>query len=453
MMKTTLMLLFFLIGFTMRIQADDRPNIIFILADDLGFGDLACYGHPYARTPNLDKLAREGTSFRKFYVTGVTCCPSRTGFMTSRHPASFAKYMSEFGFGDRVTVTELLKKSGYRTGHFGKWHIGQEMANGTYGIDEIGVIGTNKTDKGGRDMDLFEAATEFIEKNKDGPFYVNIWGHITHFPVGPVPSLVDEFKDVKFDRRDFAENAQERFDTAEKLGGNLAIGMRKYLGDVYSLDAQIGRLLKKVDDLGLRENTIIVFSSDQGPSMAGTIPGAEKNKNRRGYAVNMLGYAGGLRGGKHSQYEGGVRVPFIIRWPGHVSADVVNETSVISALDWLPTICHVASVEIDSKALGFEGENVADIWLGAERSREKPLFWGYNASGGNAAIRAGKWKYHAFSGPKAVVALYDLEADPEERKNLAKERPGVVKRLSARIEKWTATLPKETVRRKKSRNL
>src|SRR6185503_19225179 len=116
-----------------------KPNIVFILADDLGYGDLACYGHPYARTPALDQLAREGTRFRQFNVTGVTCCPSRTGFMTSKFPATFHGYPANAGFADRVTITELLKKRGYRTGHFGKWHIGPETKNGTYGIDTIGA--------------------------------------------------------------------------------------------------------------------------------------------------------------------------------------------------------------------------------------------------------------------------------------------------------------------------
>ena len=119
------------------LQAGEKPNIIFIFADDLGYGDLACYGHPYAKTPALDQLAKEGTRFTQAYVTGVTCCPSRTGMMTGKFPGTFAKYMSDHGFGDRVTITELLKRNGYRTGHFGKWHIGPETKNGTYGIDVI----------------------------------------------------------------------------------------------------------------------------------------------------------------------------------------------------------------------------------------------------------------------------------------------------------------------------
>ena len=125
--------------------ADDRPpNVVLLFADDLGYGDLGCYGHPYARTPAIDQLAKEGTRFTQFYVTGVTCNPSRTGLMTGLFPARFPKYAADFGFGDRSTITELLKKRGYRTGHFGKWHIGPDDSDGTYGIDTVKTIGKSR---------------------------------------------------------------------------------------------------------------------------------------------------------------------------------------------------------------------------------------------------------------------------------------------------------------------
>ena len=426
-----------------RLAQDRPPNIVFIFADDLGFGDLGSYGHPYARTPALDKLGSEGTRFEQFYVTGVTCCPSRTGFMTSRHPASFPKYMSGHGFAGRATVTELLKKRGYRTGHFGKWHIGPDSSDGTYGIDEIDVMGGNKKSKGGRDVGLFEAATGFIERNKDRPFYVNIWGHITHFPVGPVQSLVDEFKDVKVSRADFGYHQQKTFDEAEAFGGDLNVGMRNYLGDVYSLDLQVGRLLAKIDALGLRENTIVVFSSDHGPAPVKLGSGKNDAPARKKYAVNMLGYAGGLRGGKHNQFEGGVRSPFIVRWPGKVPAGRVNKTSVFSGLDWLPTLCHIAGAKIDAKALKLEGENVVDIWLGSDRSRNDPLFWKTSAPGAKPAMREGKWKLHAGNRQLRNASLYDLSVDPEERSDVAAKHPGVMKQMTAKLAKWNATLPKE----------
>ena len=135
-----------------------------MLADDMGTGDLGCYGHPYATTPNIDRLAEEGTLFTRYYATGVTCCPSRTGFMTSHHPASFDSYMADFGFGDKVTISELLNDEGYATGHFGKWHIGSDnkgVPEDDYGLDEVKIIG-NSSGSSGRD-DLFAAAIDFIK--------------------------------------------------------------------------------------------------------------------------------------------------------------------------------------------------------------------------------------------------------------------------------------------------
>ena len=430
----------------------DKPNIVFILADDLGYGDLVCYGHPYAQTPELDKLASEGTMFHRFYVTGVTCCPSRTGFMTSRHPASYPKYMADFGFAGRVTVTELLQRAGYRTGHFGKWHMGPEDKDGTYGIDQIGTIGSTKTNPGGRDAGLFEAAMDFIEANKDVPFYVNVWGHITHYPVDPLPSLARRFKDVIVDRSDFGTHMQEKFDICERIGGDLNNSMRNYLGDVYSLDLQVGRLLRKIDDLGLCDNTIVVFSSDQGPAPVltknkPTDPSLKHNPSR-----NMLGCAGGLRGGKHTQWEGGVRAPFIIRWPGRVPAGKINRTSIFSGMDWLPTVCTVAGISTVSnsgrsslnRSRGsvhsdmFEGEDVSDIWLGADRSRVDPLFW--KASNVNARISmlSGDWKLHV-SGD--TIELYNLATDPGESLNVQERNPEIVSALRKHVDLWNATLP------------
>ena len=159
-------------AFSARTQAADvrPPNIVFMFADDLGYGDLGCYGHPYTRTPAIDQLAKEGTRFTQFYVTGVTCNPSRTGLMTGLFPARFPKYAADFGFGDRVAITQMLNKRGYRTGHFGKWHIGPDDSDGTYGIDHIKTIGKSRGRSAGRDDDLYSAAIDFIRENKDGPF-------------------------------------------------------------------------------------------------------------------------------------------------------------------------------------------------------------------------------------------------------------------------------------------
>ncbi|MBC7816895.1 MAG: sulfatase-like hydrolase/transferase [Planctomycetaceae bacterium] len=437
--------------------AERLPNIVFLLADDLGYGDLACCGHPYARTPNLDRLAREGTRFQQFCVTGITCCPSRTGFMTSKFPATFKGYPANAGFGERVTVTDLLKQAGYATGHFGKWHIGPETKSGTYGIDDIssGEAGGRRKSDRGRDAPIYAAAIQFIEQHKDGPFYVNVWGHITHNPVNPPQSYADRFKDVTVNEADFPPPMREKFAIAKSRGGDISVGMRNYLGDVFSLDEEIGRLLKRLDELGLSDNTIVVFSSDHGsPSMRppGEDDAAPKKKKAKkknqtsdsgaDLTLNLMGFNGGLRGGKHGMYEGGVRVPFLIRWPGHVPAGRIDQQSVISGIDWLPTLCRIAGVKIN--ASDFDGEDVSQAWFGqATHTRTKPLFWKVSNPGAPVGIRDGQWKLHFPNRKRGEVELYDLANDRVETTNVATKHPDVVQRLTARAKQWDATLPTE----------
>lgn len=413
--------------------ADRPPNIVLLFADDLGFGDLGCYGHPYAKTPAIDQLAKEGTRFTQYYVTGVTCNPSRTGLMTGLFPARFPKYAADFGFAEHVTITELLKKRGYQTGHFGKWHIGPVSENGTYGIDEIQVIGKSREPTAGRDNDLYSAAIKFIQKNKDRPFYVNVWGHATHFPVNTPQHLVDEFKDVSIVRNDFSPTMQHKFTESHKIDGDVNESMRQYLGDVLQIDRNVGRVLKTIDELGLHENTIVVFSSDHGPA-----PVVLGKKGVREFSKNMLGYAGPFRGGKHEQYEGGTRVPFIIRWPGHVKAGRVDTKNVCSFIDWLPTLCKITGVEKPAK---LDGEDASDIWFGKDRPRNKPLFWKTSATDSTPAIRQGDWKLHLNRRRDQKVELYDLSTDVSESNNIADQHPEVVERLSKTLKNWMAELP------------
>ncbi len=438
---------------------DAKPNVVFILADDSGFADFGCYGHPYARTPNIDSLAKDGTRFMQFYATGVTCCPARTGLMTSRWPASYANYPASGGFGNRVTITELLKKQGYATGHFGKWHIGPDGKSGTYGIDVTGADdkqeGKRKQGTRGRDAHIYDEAIKFVEDHRGGPFYVNVWSHISHHPVNPPQPYVDRFKDVVVDESKFAAPMQEKFAMCRARGGDVSDHMRRYLADLYSMDEDIGRLLKRIDELGLREKTIVVFSSDQGPA---DIRGSEekdpnerkarkKNKgdnDQTEVRLNAMGYTGEFRGGKHGMYEGGVRVPFIVRWPGQVKAGRVDEKSVISGVDWLPTLCHLAGVKIETK--DFEGEDASDAWLGGVHIRSRPLLWKTSAPGSDAGIREGQWKLVHPTRKRGESELYDLATDPTERINVAAQHAEVVKKLTAKVEAWVATLPKEYIK-------
>jgi N-acetylgalactosamine-6-sulfatase len=432
-----------------------KPNIVFLFADDMGWGDLHCYGHPYAKTPNLDRLAADGTRFLQCYATGVTCCPSRTGFMTSKFPATFAKYPANGGLGGRVTITELLKKQGYATGHFGKWHIGPDDKPGAYGIDVVGHD-TDRQEKRrqevvrGRDAHVYDDAIRFIERHKDGPFYVNVWGHIPHHPVNPPPALVAAFGELKVDESLFPAPMREKFAACKKRGGDVSEHMRRYLAEIKSLDEDAGRLLKRLDELGLREKTLVVFSSDQGPAPIrdDDKPAKKKEKKNKPSAndtddtrLNAMGFPGPFRGGKHAQYEGGIRIPFIVRWPGYVPAGRVDERSVISGADWLPTLCALTGTKIN--AADFDGEDASAAWLGkGEHVRTKPLLWKTSAPQSAGAIRDGQWKLHHPNSKRGELELFDVVADPGEQHNLVKDHPDIVKRLSAKLEAWQATLPK-----------
>ena len=425
-------------------DAQEKPNIVFVLADDLGYGDLGCYGHPYARTPNIDGLDKSGKRFTRFYATGVTCQPSRTGFMTSRHPRSFERRIGDFGFDGRATITQLLSDNGYATGHFGKWHIGPgENAPKAsekippmpdYGIDEIKVLGSLKDRTKGRDDNTFDAAIDFIQRHKDEPFYVNVWAHITHFSIPSDTVFAEEFSALKVNESLFGPYMKaNKFDICrDEWGLSVDACMKNYLADVWSLDLAIGRLLKKLDQLGISENTIVVFSSDQGPAR-NTLNTSKANQVGDTTRANMMGWPKGLRGGKHEMYEGGVRIPFIVRWPGKVPVDTVNETSILSGLDFLPTLCHLTGTPYDKDQ--FEGLNVADVWLGDERNPERLLHWKKQYP----TALDGEWKYHV--NRSKGDELYHLVNDPNETTNVIAENPEKAATMLKAITAWDESLP------------
>lgn len=420
-----------------------KPNIVFLLADDLGAADLHCYGHPYARTPNIDSLAHDGTRFTQYHATGSTCCPTRCGLMTSWHPARYSTYPANGGYADRLTITELLKKHGYATGHFGKWHMGPVQKPGTYGIDEIASNdiedGKNRhSDERGRDAHVYDAAIKFIEQHKDGPFYVNVWGHIPHHPINPVDSLVQRWSDLKVKDGEFSPQMQAKFAAVRKGGGSIDDSMRRYLADIESLDDSVGRILKRLDELGLRENTIVVFNTDQGADMTKAGLG--------GLRDNQMGYNGPQRGGKHTHWQGGQCVPWIVRWPGHVPAGRVDKESVISGLDWLPTLSTITGAMIN--IADFDGEDASAAWLGkSPHVRTKPLLWKSSNVKSDATIRDGQWKMRmpTRSGD-GEVELYDLATDPAEERNVAAQHPDIEKTLTRRLKDWQATLPKSYIK-------
>jgi N-acetylgalactosamine-6-sulfatase len=302
---------------------------------------------------------------------------------------------------------------------------------------------------------IYDDAMEFIEKHKSGPFYVNVWGHISHHPIDPPQNYVDQFKDFTVDESRFAAGMREKFAICKAQGGDVSQHLAAYLADVKSMDDDVGRLLAKLDALGLRENTIVVFSSDQGPAPMRAAGEGNPKKVAKAKArgvedlrLNSMGNTGILRGGKHGMFEGGVRIPFIIRWPGHVSVGRVDEKSVCSGADWLPTLCHITGTPLPNSE--FDGEDVSAAWLGKETHvRTKPLLWKTSTPGSESGIREGQWKLiHPTRKNGGELELYDIFADPAESKNVAAQHPDIVKRLSTTVEAWVATLPKEYVKTK-----
>ncbi len=416
--------------------AHTRPNFVFVFADDWGWGDLGCYGHRTVRTPNLDRLARQGVLFTQFYVNSGVCSPSRSAILTGHFPARHRIHghlasaelngrrgMPNFLDAKVPTVTGLLQRAGYRTGHFGKWHLGSgpgAPSPGQYGIDDHKAV--NSTDDypnlwGGefrpRSSEIIiDETIGFIEQHHDRPFYVQAWLLDTHA---------------------FLQPTEQQMKAYPRHKGALKI----YYSVVTDADRHIGRLMRRLDQLGLAENTVLVFSSDNGPEDI-----VISNASHSG-----VGSPGPLRGRKRSLYEGGVRMPFIVRWPAGTPAGRVDNTSVIGGVDWLPTVCSLAGVELPD-GLNLDGQDMAAALRGRPTSRARPLMWEwryrifghpFNRSP-MLAIREGPWKL-LMNPDRSRVELYDIPADPRESNNLAARQPQVVERLATKVLAWQKTLP------------
>jgi arylsulfatase A-like enzyme len=435
-----------------------KPNIIFILTDDLGWGDPKCFGHPFMKTPNIDKLAKQGTTFTQFYVNNPVCSPSRTAFMTGQFPArhgvhqhfatakqNAARNMPNWLDPAAPMVTRLLKKSGYATGHFGKWHLSSMTIPNAplpdkYGIDDCATRRTRPKWRGkipyyrAKSTGIFVDETlRFIRECKGKPFYVNLWTLVPHATLKPTPEELKVYEDLKVDEKQFKGYMRTYLADAPKLIGQ----MKVYCAAVTGMDKALGRLFDALEKMGLAENTLVVFTSDNGP----------EDYNVKNAANAGAGSPGLLRGRKRSLYEGGVRTPLVVRWPGRVKADHRDETSVITGVDWLPTVCKLAGADIGD--IKPDGEDVSDMLTGKTRRRTKPIFWEWRGGiAGNQtyrppslAIRDGKWKF--FMNPDhSRRELYDISADSEERTNLAKKQTDIARRLEEKLLAWKKTMPK-----------
>jgi len=424
-----------------------KPNILFILSDDMGYSDIGCYGGQFAPTPNLDRLAREGIRFVQYYSPSPICSPSRAGTTTGMFPArwnitSFLQTragnrgceQADFLDPAAPSLARTLKAAGYATGHFGKWHMGggRDVTNAphfaAYGFDEHAgtwespephpdITATNwiwspndKVKRWDRTAFFVDKTLDFLRRHKDQPCYVNLWPDDVHTPWVP---------------------SQERLG----LYPNGPADERKFRAVLDEYDRQMGRLFAGLKELGLDDRTLIIFASDNGP-----LPSFRGSRS------------GGLRGSKLSLYEGGTRLPFIVRWPGHVPGGRVDEQTVVAGTDLFPSVCAIAGVGLP-KGVSFDGEDLSAALLGHPTTRAKTLFWEYGRNTNafafpkgrdrspNVAVREGDWKL-LVNADGSDTQLYDLKADPKESHNVAEKNPDIAGRLKEKALAWRSSLPK-----------
>jgi N-acetylgalactosamine-6-sulfatase len=426
-----------------------KPNIVFIFADDWGWGDLGCHGHAYVKTPNIDRLAKEGTDFHRFTVASGVCSPSRTAVMTGHFPARYnidghfawAKQNARRNMPDWLSpqaplLPRLLQQGSYATAHFGKWHLSNDMIPDSplpsaYGYDEYGAFNC-----AGEQMPVHDDAENtirFIEKcHRAGkPFFVNLWLHEPHTPFHVLPKYRWRFPEL------------EETDNI-------------YAAVLSHADDRIGKVLDTIDRLELNENTLVIFSSDNGPARGS--PSAKLDlmydtATGAGYNIAAArGITAGRKGYKAALFEGGINVPFIARWPGKVSAGKVDKTSQLSAVDLLPTFCELAGVELPDTYTPDGTSQVAARKGTRSEGRSKPLFWKMNGHWPPRKSQPYHWvawavvdqQWKLMADPSMQhVQLYDIVADPLETKDVSAENPKVVEHLLQMLTQWKQTLPEK----------
>lgn len=425
--------------------AGDRPNVIYILADDLGYGDLSCTGQTHFRTPNIDRLAAEGMRFTDHYCGSTVCMPSRASLLTGLHQGHVSIRGNR---GDKrlrpdpqeVTVAGVLKRSGYATANFGKTgvtnsdsaeavlekgfdvFVGQTShgaAHRQYPVEIVRNLERQTIDgnqgREGRvygNQIYFDEAIAFIKANKDRPMFVHIAPTLPHADLNAPPEYLERFVG-RFDEpeRQPPEDATKgyRFTKHPKA---------TYVAMVTYLDDQVGRVMEAVRAEGLDENTIILFASDNGAM------------NEGGFERTWFDSSGKLRGGKRDLYEGGIRTPLLVRWPGMIEAGAVTDHP--SAFwDVLPTLAELAGAAVPA---GLDGISFRPTLLSkpGEQAAHKYLYWEFHEQGGKQAVRMGKWKgvrLNVGQQPAGPIELYDLASDPSEATNVAAEHVEVVRQI------------------------
>lgn len=436
-----------------------KPNFLFLLTDDQGWEDLGCFGHCACfgrhriKTPHLDELARQGVRFTNFYTNSPVCSPSRVGMMTGQYPArqgiDYAIHglrAQDEALGQKhelnpavPNLASVLRAAGYETAHYGKWHLSgtgerDEPDAGDYGFDHWACNGMKgaplfREDRGEKKCQhmsseaIVNRSIEFLEeRDPSRPFLLNVWFMDPHGTLDPSPEQMEEFRNLTSHPNDSDPNRDPG-------------ALRVYYSVIANLDRQIGRLLARLRELGLEKDTVVVFTSDNGPAPVWD-PGT---------ANSGAGRTGPFRGLKASLYEGGVRMPCIVRWPGRAPRNRVDDQTVLSGTDLLPTFCALAGVKPPPD---LDGQDMTRAITGTPVRRSAPLFWEFRFGAWGRhidtslryAMRDGKWKLMMNASGRRFE-LFDLSRDPSETANCAKYEPAIAKRMAARLKAWARTLP------------
>jgi arylsulfatase A-like enzyme len=421
MIRRALAYAFFFIVTCLSARAADRPNIVLILADDLGINDLSCYGRKDQPTPQLDALAAQGLRFTSAYCAQPICSPSRAALMTGKSPARL--HLTNFLPGradaasqkllqpviegqlprEEATVAELLHEAGYTTACIGKWHLGGKgFEPQDQGFDFIfagkAVTKPDATEGSKGESELTTQAEQWMENNKQRPFFLYLAHNTPHIPFAATPAELEKNKDA--------------FNPA-------------YAAVIARLDECVGRVVRKIDELGLAERTLLIFASDNGGLHVLESPGTPATHNTP------------FRAGKGFVYEGGLRVPLIVRWPGHVKPAVMDTPVVLT--DLMPTFLDVAGVDAGHTVGPLDGVSLAKLLTGGELPA-RALFWhfpNYTNQGGRpaGAVREGEWKL-VENYEDGSVELYHLAKEASEMTDLAKQEPERAAGMRAKLAAW-----------------
>lgn len=434
------------------------PNIIYILADDLGYGDLSCMGQSKFQTPNIDQMAEDGLLFTQHYSGSSVCAPSRSSLMTGLHTGHTQirgnKEIRPEGQeplrGEWVTLAETLQEVGYTTGAFGKWGLGFPGSEGDplnqgfdvfYGFNcqrlghhyyphhlwdnDLKVILEENV---GTQMGCYapsiihDKTLEFIEDNKDEPFFCYVPSIIPHAELYAPELYMEKYRGKLLPELEY-EGIDEGPNYRQGPYGSQPESHAAFAAMIDLLDVQVGEIRAKVKELGLAENTIIIFTSDNGPHREG------------GADPDFFNSYGELRGTKRDLYEGGIRVPMVAYWPGKIAPG--QTTNHISAFwDMYPTFADMTGAKTPTKV---DGLSMLPTLLGeGEQKQHEYLYWEFHEKGGRIALRKGDWKavrYNVSTKPESQVELYNLSEDMGEKRNVASSHPEIANDLAQLIKK------------------